>query len=169
VVLAFAGLVMGIDLYVWNAKTVVGNALPMPFGFGLAVVSVDSMEPTLSEDDLVLVRAANQVSADDVLVYQQGRQLVICQVKAVDGKTVYTLEEGGTEKPVDVTAVKGVLVGRVPHMGKVLRFLRSSKGAVLVLLAALLLTEGSFRIQRARDNARLEELRTEIRRLRREK
>ena len=45
---------MGINVYLWNASSLAGNAMPMPFGFGMAVVLSGSMEPVLSVNDLLL-------------------------------------------------------------------------------------------------------------------
>ena len=39
-------LVIGLSIYSWNARRVVGNSLPMPFGIGSSVVLSGSMEPT---------------------------------------------------------------------------------------------------------------------------
>ena len=38
VLLVIAGAVVGVNLYSWNAKSLMGNSLPMPFGCGVAVV-----------------------------------------------------------------------------------------------------------------------------------
>ena len=51
----FVSLVLGVNLYNWNAKSLMGNVLPMPMGYGAAVVLTGSMEPTIMEDDLIIV------------------------------------------------------------------------------------------------------------------
>ena len=52
-------LVIGFNLYSWNARSLTGNVLPMPFGYGAAVVLSGSMEPAISVDDLIVVKAAD--------------------------------------------------------------------------------------------------------------
>ena len=38
VFLVAVALVLGVNVYLWNARSLMGNALPMPFGYGCAVV-----------------------------------------------------------------------------------------------------------------------------------
>ena len=54
--LIFVSLIVGVNIYLWNAQSLMGNALPMPFGYGAAVVLSGSMEPTFSTGDLILVK-----------------------------------------------------------------------------------------------------------------
>ena len=50
------GLILGVNVYLANANSLVGNQLPMPFGYGAAVVLSGSMEPEFSEGDLIIVK-----------------------------------------------------------------------------------------------------------------
>ena len=50
-VLVLLGLLMGLQIYFVNAGRVMGDPLPMPFGYGAAVVLSGSMEPTYSAAD----------------------------------------------------------------------------------------------------------------------
>ena len=43
-VLIICGIVLGVNVYLANANSLVGNKLPMPFGYGSAVVLSGSME-----------------------------------------------------------------------------------------------------------------------------
>ena len=61
---------IGTTVYTLNAKRVMHNALPMPFGVGSSVVLSGSMEPTLSVNDLVFIREADSYAEGDVVVYQ---------------------------------------------------------------------------------------------------
>ena len=73
--LAVCGLVLGLNIYSANAKSLVGNHLPMPFGYGAAVVLSGSMEPTLSVGDLILVNPKSEhvdEAMEFVLWYIQG-------------------------------------------------------------------------------------------------
>ena len=47
---------IGFNVYLANAYGLVGNQLPMPFGYGAAVVLSGSMEPEFSEGDLILIK-----------------------------------------------------------------------------------------------------------------
>ena len=46
---------LGVNLYLTNAQVLTGDQMPMPFGYGSAVVLSGSMEPTFSTGDLIVV------------------------------------------------------------------------------------------------------------------
>ena len=48
IVLVVCGTVLGVNVYLANANSLIGNKLPMPFGCGAAVVLSGSMEPEMS-------------------------------------------------------------------------------------------------------------------------
>lgn len=52
--LLILGVFLGVRFYVWNAQSLTGNAVPMPFGIGASVVLSGSMEPALSVGDLLI-------------------------------------------------------------------------------------------------------------------
>ena len=60
-VLALLGLLMGLQIYFVNAGRVMGDPLPMPFGYGAAVVLSGSMEPTYSAGDLLIVKKSGSL------------------------------------------------------------------------------------------------------------
>ena len=54
VLIAICGGILGLNLYSANANKLVGNQLPMPFGYGWAVVLSGSMEPAMQIGDLIM-------------------------------------------------------------------------------------------------------------------
>ena len=68
-VLVLLGLLMGLQIYFVNAGRVMGDPLPMPFGYGAAVVLSGSMEPTYSAGDLLIVKKADHYQTGDIVVY----------------------------------------------------------------------------------------------------
>ena len=160
-------LVLGLRLYSWNARTFTGNALPMPFGFGMSVVLSGSMEPTLSVDDLVIIRAAKDYKVGDIVVYQDASSLVIHKVIAIDEDQIVTKGEANNtaDDPIPVSAVKGKAIGHIPMVGAAVRFLRTPVGLVLLLVAAIVLFELPFLGKRKTDTQEQEQIKAEIRRL----
>ena len=55
IVFSFIGIVLGLFFYTQNAKGIVKDEMPMPFGYGMSVVLSGSMEDRLSVDDLVII------------------------------------------------------------------------------------------------------------------
>ena len=83
--LVIIGLALGVNVYLANAKGIVGNQLPMPFGYGLANVLSGSMEPTFSKGALLLVKESKDVHTGDIVVYQSGQELIVHRVIAQKG------------------------------------------------------------------------------------
>lgn len=163
-------LILGLNIYLWNARSLVGNALPMPFGYGVSVVLSGSMEPALSVDDLVFLRETQSVEEGDVIVYQRGRELIIHRVVMNDGKMLQTKGDANpvTDTPINISDVKGKMIGKVPFAGKIVRALKTPAGVAAVIIAAFALTELSYRKEREEDAEDMERIKAEIRRLKEE-
>ena len=168
--LIFVSLVIGFNLYTWNAQSLMGNALPMPFGYGVAVVLTGSMEPELYADDLIFVRAQEDYALRDVVVYQSGSSLVVHRIIETDGETVITKGDANNtaDEPIRAEYIKGRVIGRLSGVGGVLRLLKSPAVVIAMAAAALLLLEGSFRKEKKQDSEKLEDIKAEIRRLKAE-
>ena len=112
-VIAFVGLVVGVNLYGWNAKSLMGNALPMPMGYGAAVVLTGSMEPNIMADDLIIVAEREDYAVDDVVVYQSDSILVVHRIVDITGGMVITQGDANTapDEPVELTAINGKVIG----------------------------------------------------------
>ncbi|MCD8363981.1 MAG: signal peptidase I [Lachnospiraceae bacterium] len=167
VLLAFS-LLIGVNAYLWNARNLVGNQLPMPFGYGVAVVLSGSMEPVLSVDDLVLIRETQDIQIGDIIVFQSGSELIIHRVVAIDGTAVQTKGDANNtaDSPITLSDVKGKLVGSIPLAGKIVRALKSPAVILVLCVAFFVLMELSYRDVRRKDDAEIEEIMEEIRRLR---
>ena len=166
-VLAALGLALGVNLYLGGARMVGGNAMPMPFGVGAAVVLSGSMEPALGVGDLIFVRQSETLAVGDVVVYASGGSLVVHRIVALEGDTVVTQGDANNtaDEPISRAAIKGVVTGRVPRVGTALRAMRSPVGVMITLAAAFGLVEWSFRREKAEDDRKRAEIEAEIRRL----
>lgn len=167
ILLVILGLVLGINLYLANARGVVGNQMPMPFGTGAAVVLSGSMEPTLSKGDLIFVRQAEELHTGNIVVYQSENMLVVHRIITIDGDTVVTQGDANNaaDDPIDLSQVKGVVRFHIPYIGTILEAIKTPIGTLVTLLLAFALVELSFRRQKEKDNEDLEQVKAEIRRL----
>lgn len=168
--LAALGLILGLSFYLINAKGLAGNQLPMPFGFGIAVVLSGSMEPTLEVNDVILVRESQDYQVGDIIVFQSGHTLVTHRVIQIDGSQVITQGDANNtaDQPIDAAFVKGVVTGRIPAIGAWIQALERPFLIVVVFLCILLFSGEAFRKEKEEDEKRLEEIKEEIRRLRAE-
>lgn len=170
-VLVAAGLILGLNVYMANANSLLGNDMPMPFGYGLANVLSGSMEPTFSKGALLVVKQTDDPQVGDIVVYQDPGELVVHRIIAIDGDTVVTRGDANNaaDPPFNRNEIKGVVIAHIPMLGSVAEALKTPVASVAIIICAILLVEFSFRKQRDSDDAEIEAIKEEIRRLKAEK
>ena len=169
--LIISGLMLGLNLYFANAGTLLGNQLPMPFGYGLANVLSGSMEPTFSRGALLLVKDTRDVQTGDIVVYQSGNELIVHRIIAINDNEIVTQGDANNvaDAPFDRSRIRGKVLGWIPVLGSVAALLKTPVAVIVILLLAFWLIEGSFRAQRDADDQEMEEIKAEIRRLKEER
>ena len=166
-VLLIVGTAVGVNIYLWNAQSLVGNALPMPFGYGAAVVLTGSMEPTISADDLILVKEEDNYAIGDIVVYQSSSMLVVHRIVDMDETSVITQGDANNtpDAPIARMYIKGKVIGTVSGVGSLVRLMKSPVVTVLLIAGAVLLVELPYRKTKDSDDEELEKLKAEIRKL----
>lgn len=164
---AFVGIIFGLFIYFQNAKGIVRDKMPMPFGYGVSVVLSGSMEDRLSVDDLVIVKATDDYKINDIVIYQDGDSLVIHRIIAIDGDTVTTKGDANNtaDQPINKSQIKGVLIYDIAKIGAVVHILKQPVSIIVILAAALLLIEISYRKEKGKDTQELDEIKAEIEKL----
>ena len=170
VFLMIVSLVLGINIYSWNARSLTGNVLPMPFGYGGAVVLSGSMEPAIAVDELILVKAEDGYEVGDVVVYQTGHMLVVHRIVDMDGETVTTRGDANNvdDGSIAMNQIKGKVIAHIPHVGKVVRLLKTPVATILLIMGAVLTVELPFLKEKEKKDEELERIKEEIRRLKEE-
>ena len=173
VLILIISMIIGFSVYSWNARRLAGNRMPTPFGIGMSVVLTGSMEPTLSVDDVVIIREADRYMVDDIVVYQTPYDLVIHRIISIEedaenGCTVITKGDANNaaDDPIDISQIKGKLAFSVPHIGIVIKFLQSLPGIILVLAVAGFLMHRSWVLEKAEKDKELDAIIDEIKKLR---
>lgn len=166
-ILGILAVAIGVNVFVLNATHLTGNAVPMPFGYGASVVLSGSMEPTLSVGDLLIIQVQEHYETGDVVVYQSGKTPVVHRIMEVDGESVTTRGDANNtnDEPFPITAIKGEVIRVIPRVGHVLWALKSPVATIVLLVAAVLLVEWSFRSGKAEKEDEKEKLKAEIRAL----
>ncbi len=168
--LVILGILLGLNVYLANAHNLAGTKLPMPFGFGTAVVLSGSMEPTLSVNDVILVRKSESYNINDIVVYDSGRKMIVHRIIDQKDDTITTKGDANNaaDEPISAKAVKGKVLFSVPKAGAAVTVLRSPVGIIAIILTAVLLIEISFRREKKKEENRIEKIKEEIRRLKAE-
>ena len=165
--LGILAILIGVNVFALNASRLAGDAVPMPFGYGASVVLSGSMEPTLSVGDLLIVKEQESYRVRDVVVYQSGRMPVVHRIESISEEMVTTRGDANNaaDEPIPITAIKGEVIATVPYVGYALWALKSPVAVVILLVAAVLLVEWSFRTGKTEKEEEKERLKDEIRAL----
>ena len=168
ILIVIASLTVGMSFFSWNAKRVVGNQLPMPLGFGISVVLSGSMEPTLKVNDLVFVTESDDYQVDDIVVYQNGSELIIHRIIGIYEDQVITKGDANPvdDNPITMEMIKGKYSFRIPYLGLVFRFVKTLPGTLLILAAVVYLMYRSRKKERKSGEEELDKIAQEIRLLR---
>lgn len=170
ILLIILGVLLGVCLYFVNAQGILGNQLPMPFGYGIANVLSGSMEPTFSTGSLLVIKETDNVQKGDIVVYQSEGDLIVHRVIEINGDHVIT--QGDANNTPDPEIQKDRICGKaifwIPYLGSLLNMIKTPAGILVLLVLAVLLVEGPFHRQKEQDEIQLDAIRDEIRRLKQE-
>ena len=165
--LIVCGTAIGVNAYMLNAKNLVGNNLPMPFGYGAAVVLSGSMEPEFSKCDLIVVKETEDFSLNDIVVFESGNSLVVHRVVGMGGEEIVTKGDANNvaDDPIKSSDVLGRVLFHIPFVGNVVNFIKTPVGTILLVAAAILLVEIPHMKEVRKDDEEMQAIIDEIKRL----
>lgn len=150
------------------AKFIKGESVPMPFGFGVAVVLTGSMEPTLHVNDLIVAVKSKNLKEGDIIVFQTGGTATIHRLIEYDEENGVMVTKGDAnnteDEPITLSKVKGKYLFKIPFVGIAIRYLQTVPGIImiLVLLFTLLFLSVRAKDQDKAEEAKKSELELEI-------
>jgi signal peptidase len=157
-------ILIGSSIYSWNAQTIVRNHLPMPFGYGTAVILSGSMEPTISKDDVILVQAQSDYALHDIVVYQSGDTLIVHRIVRMEDDKVWTKGDANTDEDaaIEKSAIKGKVIGILPEIGRIIKIIKTPFSMLFLLCLSFLSLWNSYRKQEKKGREEVEKLQEEI-------
>lgn len=165
--ITLACLLLGFSVYNCNSSKTTGDKLPMPFGIGMAVVVSGSMEPTLSINDMIFVKKADEYKINDMVVFQINNELIVHRIIDINEDVIITKGDANNveDEPINISNIKGKVVGVVENIGWFVDFLKSPIVVITVLVCAILLMEFSFKKEKEEKNDKISKIKEEIRKL----
>ena len=165
--LCLCGTVVGINVYLANARALVGNQLPMPFGVGAAVVLSGSMEPELYKGDLIVVKETTEYAERDVVVYQEGYSLVVHRIISINGEEIITQGDANdtADHPITPKELKGKVIFHIPYLGTLVGIIKTPIGTIVVIALAIVLVEIPRRNDKRKDQEERDKILEEIAKL----
>ena len=170
ILLVVCGAILGVNVYLANANRLVGNQMPMPFGYGASVVLSGSMEPEFSKGDLIIVAEAESYAKNDVVVFSDGASLVVHRIIEESDETVITKGDANNvaDDPIERSAIKAKVLFHIDKLGSVLGFFKTPIGIILTIGIAIALVELPRLKKKEEDDEDKQLLLEEIKRLRME-
>ncbi len=170
IVLIICGAVLGVNIYLANAKSLGRNQMPMPFGYGASVILSGSMEPEFSVGDLIIVAESETYSEGDIVVFQDKTSLIVHRIVEIDGESIITKGDANNseDEPITADAIKGKVLFHIDGAGNVVDFLKTPVGTLIVIALAIALVEIPRRREKEADDAKKQEILEEIIRLKKE-
>ena len=165
--LIFCGAIIGFNIYNMNASQLLQNQLPMPFGYGLGTVLTGSMEPEISEGDLIVVKESDELQVNDIVVFEDGNSLVVHRIIELEGDSIVTKGDANNtaDEPITSSLVRGKVIAWIPYVGMFVDFIKTPIGIVIVLALAILLLEFTSQREKRKDEEELDRIKEEISKL----
>ena len=168
--LTLAALIIGVNVYAMNASRLAGNTVPMPFGVGAAVVLSGSMEPELSVGDLLIIAERENYDVGDIVVYQDAGMLITHRIISVEDDEIVTKGDANNtqDRPISREQIKGKVVAVIPLIGYLVNVMKTPVGTLAILIITIWLMECSFRSDKKKNAQALDEIKSEIEKLKKE-
>lgn len=115
----FLFLILGICLYLFFSLNILSKNYASFFSYTVFQIGSNSMAPTITTNDLILVKISKNVDVDDVITFEDGNILVTHRVISKTGSGFITKGDANNERDKQITSsqVVGKVVKVFPNMG----------------------------------------------------
>ena len=110
------------------------------FGYSIFNIATGSMEPTLSQNDAILVKKSNKYKVDDIVTFKSDDAYVTHRIVSISGHDIVTQGDANNVKDVAIkdTAIIGKVVKIFPNGGVWQKVLTTPKVIILVFITLIL-------------------------------
>lgn len=137
------------NAYILIAKRVTGEPQPAILGYSAAVVVSGSMEGAVNVNDLIIDKAQDEYSADDIISFKSGSSVVTHRIVGEEGGKFITKGDANNTEDKELVAkedIIGKVVLIVPGVGAVIGFFQTQLGMALMAAALVIIVfAASFR------------------------
>lgn len=127
------------------------NKTPDLFGKKAFVIISGSMIPEIQIGDIVIVNDTNNVKISDIIAFRRESSVIVHRIineMNVNGNLMYQTKGDNNNVPdvelVNKDSIEGVLIGKIPFIGKILMFLYNNLYIVVVICIVILLLKYYF-------------------------
>ena len=127
------------------------NKTPALFGKKAFVIISGSMIPKINIGDVVILNDTNDVHVGDIIGFRRNSTAVVHRIikeMLVDEKVMYQTKGDNNDIPdidlVDNSTIEGVLIAKIPFIGKILIWLYNNLAIVIVVIIVILILKYYF-------------------------
>ena len=166
ILIVIISILLGFGIYSWNSS-LVGKAIPMPLGFGLAEVLSDSMYPTIKTGDVIMVVPKDEYKVGDIVAFEDGAMIVTHRIidENEDGTFVTKGDYIGNSRddmPLQEKYIIGKVVNVFAGLGPFVSIMQSPLIIMLSIMIIALLLYLSTKKEKEHDQAELAKIKQQI-------
>ena len=166
ILIVIISVLLGFGIYSWNSS-IVGKAIPMPLGFGLAEVLSDSMYPTIKTGDVIMVVPKDEYKVGDIVAFEDGAMIVTHRIieENEDGTFVTKGDYIGNSRddmPLQEKYIIGKVVNVFAGLGPFVSIMQSPLVIMLSIMIIALLLYLSTKKEKEHDQAELAKIKQQI-------
>ena len=128
------------------------NKTPNLFGKKAFIIISGSMIPEIQIGDVVIVNDTDAVKIGDVIAFRRDSTVIVHRIVKemnINGEVMYQTKGDNNnvedKELAPKSTVEGVMIGKIPAIGKVLMWLYNHLSIVIIVLIAILILRFIFR------------------------
>ena len=112
-------IILAICLYLFISLNVLSKNYANFFSYTIFQIGSNSMAPTITTNDLIIVKITEKVDVDDVITFDEGKILVTHRVISKTGNGFITKGDANSQNDKQITSdqIVGKVVKILPNMG----------------------------------------------------
>ncbi len=130
----FLFLILGICLYLFISLNILSKNYASFFSYTVFQIGSNSMAPTITTNDLILVKISKKIDVDDIITFEDGNVLVTHRVISKTGSGFITKGDANNERDKQITSsqVVGKVVKIFPNMGVWFKVITTPKIIIMI-------------------------------------
>ena len=144
-------LVIFVNGYLITQSFFFPNKTPSILGKKAFVIVSGSMIPEIQIGDLVIINDTTDVTLNDIIAFRKDSTVIVHRIvkeMQVNGKLFYQTkgDNNNIEDPdlVDPSTIEGIMIGKIPFIGKILMWLYNNLIFVIIILVIILIIKIFF-------------------------
>ena len=165
ILIVIISVLIGFAIYIWNAQ-MVGKTIPMPFGFGLAEVVSDSMDPTIKKGDVIMVVPQDEYKVGDIVAFHDSIGILTHRIYSENEDGTFATK-GDNNRSTDIDTLKqeyiiGKVVKTFGGLGSVVSVMQSPTVIIIMVIIIAFLFYLSSKKEKESEEAEITKLKRQV-------